>query len=520
MARLTPQDLEEMKASAEWQELSEEEKAQVVEAIEYDWDFYARDKQKTPPGDWSIWLIMAGRGWGKTRTGAEQVKKWALRKSPDTKGIEGPVMLALVSQTYRDGHNVMVEGESGLLNILPPSSLIRGSAELSWNKTSHRLTLADGSWFQIYSSETPGRLRGPQHHFAWGDEPAEWMDAGLGEMKSTTFSNLRFGLRLGSRPRVVLTGTPTRVRLIRELVYKDGDKTKGRRPGVYLTQGSLYENLDNLAENYHEIIEVYEGTSLGAQEIHGELLDDVEGALWTYDLIDRYRITPAAFEDARDEDRHDHPLRTLSAAIAIDPAVTANPKSDETGIVAGMLGSDRHVYVTHDLSGKYSPDEWATTAVRAYDAMQADRMIAEVNNGGDLVANNIKTFDKFIPIRQVRASKGKIVRAEPVQRAYQQGLVHHVGRFSHLEEQMTSWDGSKNAESPDRMDALVWLVTDLLKIGLKSRAKVRYTDTASPLLTSTSTSAPVDGVTRPSAEVVSAARKRRGRLRFRMVGSK
>lgn len=516
MRQLRPEDLEELRASEEWAALTEEERSAFVERIEYDFDFYARPKQQTPPGEWLIWFLMGGRGSGKTRTGAEQAKKWALNQTADSP-VDGKVQVALVATTFRAGHQVMVEGESGLLNVLPPSAFIRGSADASWNKTTHRLTLANGSWFQVYTSERPDQLRGPQHHFCWGDEPAEWMDAGLGITKATTFTNLQMGLRLGQAPQMVLTGTPKRTRLIRELLYVDGDKSRGRRGDVVLTQMTTYENLNNLAPTFREaVISQYEGTSLGAQELEGELLDDVEGALWTYDLIDKWRVAPDAFEELQNSQHNERPLQMVKAVVAIDPAVTANPRSDETGIVVGAKGSDGHVYILADLSDKYAPDEWAAKALGAFDRFRSDAIVCEVNNGGDLVINNIKRFDKSVPVRQVRASRGKIVRAEPVKTEYELGHVHHVGRFPLLEEQMTSWDGSPTAESPDRMDALVWLVVDLLNIGMKERGRAKFTDTSSPSAT----------LPRPGADVVAAAntpaqapsrRTKKGRLRWRSM---
>jgi phage terminase large subunit-like protein len=388
-------------------------------ALEYEWRFWARPNQIAPEGAWHVWLVSAGRGYGKTRTGAEWVNDRAKRNPHER--------IALIGATAADTRDVMVEGESGILAVSPP-----------WNRphyepSKRRLTWPNGAMATTYSAEEPDRLRGPQHGAAWADEVAAWA-------YPETWDQLMFGLRLGTDPRVIATTTPRPTALIRRLM-KD--------PHTVVTRGSTFENAANLAPSFlADVRRKYEGTRLGRQELFAELLDDTPGALWNYAQIDALRVPRAPA------------LRRI--VVAIDPAVTANEESDETGIVVAGLGEDGHGYVLQDLSGKFSPDGWARLAVQAYRTYEADRIIAEVNNGGDLVERVIRTVDPHVPYTAVHASRGKRVRAEPVAALDEQGRVHHVGSFAALEDQMCTWDSTTGERSPDRMDARVWAITELM----------------------------------------------------------
>ncbi len=378
-----------------------------------------------PPGDWRIWLLLAGRGFGKTRTGAEltgaKVKTGAARR------------IALVGPTAADVRNVMVEGESGLLAAAGPAQRPR------WEPSKGRLTWPNGAVATTYSADQPERLRGPQHDFAWCDELAAWRYPAAWDM-------LMFGLRLGQDPRVVVTTTPKPIKLIRELLAA---------PDVAVTRGTTYDNRANLAPAFlRQIIRRYEGTRLGRQELEAEILDDVPGALWTRERIEHARVG----HDARPE--------LARIVVAIDPAATSGEEADETGLV--VAGSDYagHGWVLADLSGRYAPPEWARRAIAAYRDWRADRIVAEVNNGGDMVAATLRMIDPEAPFSAVRASRGKSARAEPVAALYEQGRIHHVGAFSQLEDQMcaftSDFDRARAGYSPDRVDALVWALSALL----------------------------------------------------------
>jgi predicted phage terminase large subunit-like protein len=384
-----------------------------------DWRFWARPQQIAPDGDWRVWLIMAGRGWGKTRTGAEYVREQIESRTCSR--------FALVGPTAADCRDVMVEGESGILAIS------HDGFRPNYEPSKRRLTWPNGTIATTYSADEPDRLRGPQHDGAWCDEPAAWK-------YPEAFDMLMFGLRLGSDPRAVVTGTPKPVRLIRELL---------KSPTTHLTRGSTYENRDNLAPAFLEqIVNRYEGTRLGRQELLGELLDDVPGALWTRQRIDDLRVSTAP--------------DLIRIVVAIDPAMTANEDSDETGIGVAGKGVDGHLYVLKDLSCRMSPDGWARRAVNAYQEFQADRIVAEVNNGGDLVEQVLRTVDAKVAYKAVHASRGKRVRAEPISSLYEQGKAHHVGSMPDLEDQMCNFTSDGFDGSPDRVDWLVWAASELM----------------------------------------------------------
>lgn len=380
------------------------------------------------------WLILAGRGWGKTRTGAEFLADGLTAN----RGWRG----ALVAQAFDDGRDTMVEGESGLQVVLEHRKVV-----YKWNRSLGQIELANGSRADIYSSERPKQLRGPQHHIAWGDEPAYWKDAPLGDAENTTWSNLKLGLRLGDNPQAVLTTTPLPNKLIKLLIGESN---------IVATRGSTYENLDNLSPKFRrEVVQRYEGTRLGQQELYAEILSDIEGALWRREMIryDRAPLHGVAGELVPDY---------LRVVVAIDPAVTYGPDSDETGIIVAGKGSDGRGYVIDDQSGRFSPHDWAKRAIAAYREYKADAIVAEVNNGGDLVEANLRASGFSDSYRAVHASRGKRVRAEPISGRYEQGKISHLRPFVELEDQLCNFTPD-SLVSPDRLDALVWAFTDLFQ---------------------------------------------------------
>lgn len=389
------------------------------------WRSRARPSQLPPPGDWNGWLVMAGRGWGKNFTGAGWVN--------DLIETRAAGRIALVAPTAADARDVMVEGQSGLLNLAPP-----------WNRplyesSKRRLTWPSGAIATTYSSEEADRLRGPQHDAAWCDELAAWNDA------QHTWDMLQFGLRLGVHPRWVVTTTPRPIKLLKELLAREGRD-------VVVTRGGTLENEANLAPTFLAAVKArYEGTRLGRQEMNAELLSDTPGALWQLDWLDRDRVS-AAPEFKR-------------IVVAIDPAVSISEGADETGIIVAGVAPDKQLYVLADLSGRYAPHEWARKAIDAYEHHRADRIIAEKNNGGDMVENTVRNLNQRVSFKAVHASRGKVVRAEPISALYEQRKVHHVGIFTALEDQMcaftTDFDRSRAGYSPDRVDALVWALTEL-----------------------------------------------------------
>ena len=385
------------------------------------WINLARPKQLTPKGDWSIWLILAGRGWGKTLTGAQDMAWFALN-NPDSR-------LAIVAPTFADGRDTCIEGESGLLSIMDDKIIA------NYNRSLGEIVLHNGSRFKTFSADTPERLRGPQHHRVWCDELGSWK-------YTETWDQMMFGLRLGEHPKVVVTTTPKPIPLIKDLL---------KRKDTYTTTGSTFENKENLAEaSLSQLKEKYEGTRLGRQELYAEVLEDVEGSLWSRDMIESSMV------------RYNEKLPSFKRiVIAVDPAVTANKRSDETGVVVCAEDFQGKYYILNDLSGKYSPDAWAKKVVEAYESYKADKVIAEVNNGGDLVERVVKTVDRNVNYKSVRATRGKFVRAEPIAALYEQKRVRHLNRFNLLEDQLCSYNPEITSQSPDRLDALVWGLTEL-----------------------------------------------------------
>jgi predicted phage terminase large subunit-like protein len=379
----------------------------------------ARPQQLAPDGNWRTWLVLAGRGFGKTRTAAEWVRREI--QSGRMKRV------ALVGATASDVRDVMVQGESGLLECCR-----RAGFGVTYNPSLRRLKFANGAVAYTYSADEPGRLRGPQHDGAWSDEIATWRYA-------ESWDQLQFGLRLGDNPRQIATTTPRPIALVRELMAS---------ATTAVTRGSTYDNRANLASAFFDqIITKYEGTTLGRQELMGELIEDVDGALWKRVMI--LHVKP---EDVPQ-------LKTV--AVAVDPATTHGEKSDETGLAVAGVGIDGNVYVLHGSGHRVSPNDWATKAVNLYSDYQANEIVAESNQGGEMVRQTIINATKQLSIRPrirlIHASRGKLVRAEPVVALYEQGRVFHVGSFPTLEDQQCMFPVA--SDNDDQVDALVHAIT-------------------------------------------------------------
>lgn len=411
----------------------------LVESLPYDirerllhnWEFWARPNQQLPKGDWVYWLILAGRGFGKTRTGAEVVRQWVRTSS----------YVNMIGATADDARDIMIEGESGILAICPDNE------RPIYKKSDRKLEWPNGATSLIFTADEPERLRGKQHEKLWLDELASWRYA-------EAWDQAKFGLRLGLKPQAVITTTPKPKLVISDLL-KD-NKT-------VVTRGSSYENKENLARNFFdEIVARYEGTRLGRQELYAEVLSDAPGALWTRETI-RHQSIGAIPQMRR-------------VVVGLDPPASSEERSNEAGIVAVGLGIDDRGYVLEDGSGIMTPREWAQRSIAMLKrwggygsegrmkAQQVGSIIAEINQGGEMVKTVLLAQDNNAPIKTVRASKGKYLRAEPVSALYEQGRVDHCGLFEMLEDQMCSFTQDidrKNEGSPDRLDALVWALTHL-----------------------------------------------------------
>ncbi|KQT54917.1 ATP-binding protein [Aureimonas sp. Leaf454] len=391
------------------------------------WSDVARAEQLPPPGDWRQWLMIGGRGSGKTRAGAEWIGAMAMGLPPLASAPHGRI--ALVAETLGDAREVMVEGESGIRAIaMPPRPVFEASRR--------RLVFANGAVAQIFSSEDPDALRGYQFDAAWGDELAKWRHA------DDCFDNLQLALRLGSRPRVLLTTTPRPIAILKRLLQ---DRTTAT------THMRTAENAENLAGGFLTAMNArYGGSRLGRQELEGEMIEARTDALFDRAAIDRLRVRAAPA------------MRRI--VVAVDPPATATKRSDACGIVAAGIAADGTIYVLSDGSMEAAkPADWARAAVRLYERLEADRIVAEVNQGGDMVEAVIRTISADVPIRSVRATRGKWTRAEPVAALYEQGRVRHAGSFPALEDEMADFgpDGLSDGRSPDRLDAMVWAITAL-----------------------------------------------------------
>jgi len=410
------------------------------ETLLHDWQVHARPQQLPPPGDWRVWLMLAGRGFGKTRSGAEWVREIAER--------DGSARIALIGATPQQARAVMVEGESGLLGIAPWWD------RPAWHPALRRLVWKSGAQAMLYGAADPDSLRGPQFTHGWADELAKWAYA------QAAWDNLMMGLRLGRRPQVLVTTTPRPVPLIRRLM---------KQPGVAVTRGATRDNRAHLASDFVAAMERdYGGTALGRQELEGELIEELDGALWLRALIERCR--------ARKEGLwNDGEWSFSRVVIAVDPP--AGSEGDACGIVAVGLGLDGRGYVIDDASvEKAGPERWAAQVARAAARHGADRVVAEANNGGAMIASVLRAADMDLPVRLVHASRGKSARAEPVAALYERGRVSHVGAFPQMEDQMCGmligggYEGP--GRSPDRADALVWALTELM-LGKRAHHSVR-----------------------------------------------
>lgn len=398
---------------------------------------HARADQREPD-DYAVWLLLTGRGYGKTRTGAETSKKWGT--------TERRKHIAVIGRTERETRNICFEGPSGLLSVIRPG-LIAGGINRGYHRSQGDLylTLTNGTTFRGFSAEKSEALRGYAFDAAWCDEFASWaVQQGI-----DCWDNLWFALREAKYPHIVVTTTPRNLPHVKQ-VLAEAD---------HVTRGSMLDNRANLSERaIARILAKYQGTRIGRQELEGELVEDVEGALWTWAMIEAHRYT-GKLEDL---------LPTLRRIIVgVDPAGTNHNTSDETGIVVVGVAGPRNrpeFYVLEDVSGRYSPDQWAKMAIVMHDKWQADAIAAEVNNGWDMVASTIRHQDDRPRIREVKATRGKHLRAEPIAALYEQARVHHlsgIGNLGNLEDQMTSWTPFDTNLSPDRLDALVWGLTEL-----------------------------------------------------------
>jgi phage terminase large subunit-like protein len=389
-----------------------------LETLKHDWSFWARDKQRLPDVPFFLWLVIAGRGFGKTRTGAETVRHW----------VRDNAYVNLIGATADDARDIMIEGESGILAICPPNE------RPVYLPSKRRLEWPNGAVSLIFTADEPERLRGKQHYKIWADELGSWR-------YPEAWEQAMFGLRLGERPQGVVTTTPKPTKLLVDLL-KD--------PRNVITSGTTYENRANLAAGFFEyVISKYEGTRLGRQELNAELLTDVPGALWKRDDIDRNRVLKA-------------PEGLTRVVVGVDP--TASATGDEAGIItAGRLGQDYYTLADDSMHG--SPQAWASAAVTAYHRHKADCIVAEKNNGGDMVMAVIKQVDPLVNVKLVWASRGKATRAEPIAAIAEQGRDHHVGVFAALEDELCMW--TPGDDSPNRLDAKVWAVTELLTGGGK-----------------------------------------------------
>jgi len=408
-------------------------RARVIEAMTplecaqlfHDWSFWARPEQAPPAGDWIIWLILAGRGAGKTRAGAEAVRNW----------VQTYPIVNLIGATVADVRDTMVRGESGIL------ACCRRDERPRFLAADLRLEWPNGATSWLFSAEEPDRLRGRQHMKLWCDELAAWR-------KPDAFDQALLGLRLGHKPQAIVTTTPRPSKIIKALA---ADKD------TIVTRGSTFDNKAHLARAFFERITArYRGSTIGRQELFAEIVEETPGALWTRALIERQRIQPEAA------------LREFTEiVVAVDPPARSGSKSDECGLIVAARAESGLLYVLADLTSQGdTPGQWGARVGAAYRGFKANRVVAEINNGGDMVAEVLRQSEPNLPVRAVTATRGKFLRAEPIAAAYERGLVFHAGSFGKLEDQLCAltpdFDRRAAGFSPDRADALVWALADLL----------------------------------------------------------
>lgn len=420
-------------------------RAEATEKLEFDFYFWAREKQIPPEGYWFVHLILAGRGWGKTRTGTNQVLEWAQ---------EGVESIALIAETPGDARAVMIEGPSGILAMSPPwfrPEYEPTKRRITWPRLRDDWIVRPGPRAHIYSGNNPGQLRGPQHEKAWGDEMAKWPYA------QKCWENLLFGMRDANDPQIIVTTTPTPIEILKEI--RD-------RKSTILTSGSTYENRANLTQIYYEeVIEPLEGTELAAQEIYAQLLEEAAGAFFKRDRLEANRI-PAGNDIAdKLQALEDAGVELTRIGVAVDPAAKFKPKSDETGIIAAAVDIHGHGYVLADASGRFTPARWAARTAETFKDVDGDVVVYESNQGGDMVKLTLHSERRSLPLREVTASRSKEARAEPIALKEEKGLVHMVGFYKELEDELCTWIPGK--PSPSRLDAMVWILTHLM-IGPKT----------------------------------------------------
>jgi phage terminase large subunit-like protein len=409
-----------------------EERVKLIEALTdkeadelfYDWSLWARQDQRPPAGDWVFWLILAGRGSGKTRAGAEAVREWS----------QTFAFVNLMGPTHDDVRDVMVEGESGLLAICPQEE------RPTFSRSSQRLDWPNGAVSLLFSAEEPDRLRGKQHMKLWMDELAAWRHA-------DAFDQAVFGLRLGDKPQAVITTTPRPIKIIKHLV-SDND--------TIVTRASTFDNTEFLAEGFIKRIAArFQDRAIGRQELFAEIIEEAAGALWTRDLLEKQRLPATGVYEYR------------LIVIGVDPPARSGPKADECGIVVVGKRVNGDIHVLADLTSQgETPGQWGARVGAAYRRFKADRVVAEINNGGEMVVEVLRQAEPNLPVRKVTATRGKFVRAEPVAAAYERGIVYHLGQLPALEDQLCTltpdFDSRTSGYSPDRADALVWAISDLI----------------------------------------------------------
>ncbi len=402
------------------------------QALDCYWEVFAHDHQRAPPGDWTTWLLLGGRGAGKTRAGALWVKNFAQSGS-------GPI--ALVGETEHDVREVMIEGVSGLLAAHAPQE------RPEWIPSRRRVEWPNGVFAQAFSAEDPESLRGPQFAAAWCDELAKWRHA------EAAFDMLQFGLRLGERPRQVITTTPRPIALIKRLVAD---------PTTVTMRAGTRRNAYHLAPAFlSAVVARYHGTRLGRQELDGEIVEERADALWSRALIEDCRIESAP--------------QLHRIVVAVDPPASSKQGADACGLVAAGLAEDGTIVVIADeTAAGLTPAGWSRRAIALWRRLQADALVVEVNQGGEMVRAVIGEADANVPVISVRAYKGKWLRAEPVAALYEQGRVKHAGAFTALEDEMCDFglNGLSAGRSPDRLDAMVWAVT-ALSFGARGQPRVR-----------------------------------------------
>jgi phage terminase large subunit-like protein len=416
--------------------LDRDTRAKMIEAMTplecahllHDWSFWSRPDQAPPPGDWIIWLILAGRGAGKTRAGAEAVRNW----------VQTYPIVNLIGATVADVRDTMVQGESGVL------ACCRRDERPRFLASDLRLEWPNGAVSLLFSAEEPDRLRGKQHMKLWCDELAAWR-------QPDAFDQALLGLRLGDKPQAIVTTTPRPSKIIKSLA---ADKD------TIVSRGSTFDNKAHLARAFFErITGRYRGQTIGRQELFAEIVEETPGALWTRALIERQRVQPEAA-----------PREFAEIVVAVDPPARSGATSDECGIVVAARAESGLFYVLADLTSQGdTPGAWGARVGAAYRGFKANRVVAEINNGGDMVAEVLRQSEPHLPVRSVHATRGKYLRAEPIAAAYERGLVFHAGTFMKLEDQLCAltpdFDRRAAGFSPDRADALVWALADLLGIG-------------------------------------------------------